>query len=104
MMSDGIDDKRQWTEAAIRFAKSGGEVVMDYFRREVTIRDKGTGNLVSDADLNSERTIVEMITEAFPGLLLSQHEAVVEFTLRAGAFAVPVLFLVIYSRGGRLRS
>jgi len=77
-MSDGIDDKRQLTEAAIRFAKSGGEVVMDYFRQEVTIRDKGAGNLVSDADLNSERTIVELITEAFPGhtvLAEEQHSS-----------------------------
>ena len=73
-MSRSSDANQVWTEAAIRFAEAGGEVVMRNFRRDVNIRDKGTGNLVSAADLESEKTIVALIEEAFPGHAILAEE------------------------------
>jgi myo-inositol-1(or 4)-monophosphatase len=66
-MTNEIEDKQRFTQAAIRFAQSGGEVLMEYFGKEMQIRDKGVGNLVSEADLLSEQTIVELIRSEFPG-------------------------------------
>ena len=73
-MNSMCDPNRAWTEAAIRFAQAGGEVVMRYFRRDVSIRDKGVGNLVSAADVESEKTIAAMIEEAFPGHAILAEE------------------------------
>ena len=67
VMTNEIEDKQQFTEAAIRFAQSGGKVLMEYFRKEMRISEKGAGNLVSEADLNAERVIVELIRNEFPG-------------------------------------
>lgn len=55
------------SEFAIQLARSGGAILMKYFRQELQIEMKGSGNLVSQADLESERVIVEMIQRHFPG-------------------------------------
>ncbi len=47
-------------------ALAGGEIVMGYFRRGVTMRGKQSFNLVSDADLEAERAIVQVIRQSFP--------------------------------------
>jgi myo-inositol-1(or 4)-monophosphatase len=59
------------TEFAIaqEAAKAAGEVIRRYFRGDRTARAKEGGasyNLVSDADVEAERTIVEVIRRAFP--------------------------------------
>lgn len=56
---------------ALQAARSGGEVLMNYFRSGVSIRDKSsqggsTAELVSDADLESEQAIARCLSEAFP--------------------------------------
>ncbi|MFG0336303.1 MAG: inositol monophosphatase family protein [Maioricimonas sp. JB049] len=56
----------QELEIARRAAQIGGDVVARAFRDGVTIHSKATANLVSDADLESERVIAECITAAFP--------------------------------------
>jgi myo-inositol-1(or 4)-monophosphatase len=47
-------------------ARAGGDVVMGYFRSGVTMRGKQSYNLVSDADLEAERAIVQVIRQTFP--------------------------------------
>ncbi len=47
-------------------ARAGGLLIADYFRTGVTMRNKGVADLVSDADIHSERRIVEVIRAAFP--------------------------------------
>lgn len=47
-------------------ARVGGEIVAGYFRDGVVMRSKESYNLVSDADVESERAIVEVIRQAFP--------------------------------------
>lgn len=53
-------------ETARTAAEIGGEIVARYFRDGVEIRSKESYNLVSDADLESERAIVAAIRERHP--------------------------------------
>jgi len=54
-------------EVAQKAARAGGEVVAHYFREGVAIRsNEQSYNLVSDADIESERAIVDIIRQAFP--------------------------------------
>jgi myo-inositol-1(or 4)-monophosphatase len=64
--------------AAFEAAEAGAQVVMDYFRRGVEMRQKAGGatcDLVSDADLQSEQAIAKSILAAFPGhAILGEEE------------------------------
>jgi myo-inositol-1(or 4)-monophosphatase len=53
-------------ELALRAARTGGEIVTKYLREGVTMRTKETYNLVSDADVESERAIAGEIRQQFP--------------------------------------
>jgi myo-inositol-1(or 4)-monophosphatase len=53
-------------EVAQEAARVGGAIVARYFRDGVAMRSKESYNLVSDADIDSERAIVETIRAAFP--------------------------------------
>ena len=52
---------------AERAARAAGEVVSRYYRDGITMRNKDVSNLVSDADLEAERAIVEVIHGVYPG-------------------------------------
>jgi myo-inositol-1(or 4)-monophosphatase len=54
-------------------ARAGGAIVARYFRDGIAMRDKDVSNLVSDADLEAEHAIVEVIRRVYPG-----HEVVGE--------------------------
>lgn len=54
-------------------ARAGGAIVSRYFRDGVAMRDKDVSNLVSDADLESEQAIVEIIKRHNP-----THEVLAE--------------------------
>lgn len=45
---------------------AAGEILRKYFRSGIEIREKGTCDLVSDADIEAERAIVSVIQQAFP--------------------------------------
>lgn len=47
-------------------AAAAGEVLRKYFRSGLEIREKGTCDLVSDADIEAERVIVDVIRQHFP--------------------------------------
>ena len=53
-------------EVAQQAARIGGEIVAKYFRDGVEIRSKDAHNLVTDADVESEKAIVECIRDHFP--------------------------------------
>ena len=61
-----------------RAAQCGAEVLTHYFEQGVEMRSKGdesSYNLVSDADLQSEQRIAEVIAEAFPAhTILGEEE------------------------------
>src|SRR5262249_39418176 len=56
-------------------ARAGGEVVARYFREGTAMRSKAVSNLVSDADLEAEKAIVEVIRYNFPGHEVLGEEA-----------------------------
>lgn len=71
-------------ETAIAAATAGGEVLMNYFRNGVVIRDKSASgglsyDLVSDADLEAERAIASRLRDTFPS-----HELLGEEDLGKG--------------------
>lgn len=47
-------------------ARAGGEVVSRYYREGTTMRFKDVSNLVSDADIEAEHAVVEVIRRRFP--------------------------------------
>jgi myo-inositol-1(or 4)-monophosphatase len=47
-------------------ATAAGEIIERYYRQGVTMRSKETANLVSDADVEAERAIVELLRARFP--------------------------------------
>jgi myo-inositol-1(or 4)-monophosphatase len=54
-------------EVAQRAVRAGGEVVARYYREGVTFRsNEQSYNLVSDADVESEAVIAQLIRQAFP--------------------------------------
>ena len=65
-MSDPATITTAELEVARRAARAGADVLNRFFRDGVTMREKGASDLVSDADIESERAIVEVIADAFP--------------------------------------
>lgn len=54
-------------QVALDASRQGGEIISRYFHDGVAMRSKGTAvDLVSDADVNSERRICEVIRAVFP--------------------------------------
>jgi myo-inositol-1(or 4)-monophosphatase len=62
-------------EAAKQAAQAGGQIVARYFRDGVKMRTKESFNLVSDADVEAEHAIVDVIRRAFPGHAVLAEEA-----------------------------
>lgn len=55
------------TDVAIRAARQGGAILLDYAQKGFQIRKKNQDiNLVTEADLRSEETIIQTIRHAFP--------------------------------------
>ncbi|HPF41640.1 MAG TPA: inositol monophosphatase family protein [Phycisphaerae bacterium] len=70
MQNTEINEQDRRRDAVREFAKIGGDVVMRFFRganaSELGVEIKEEGNLVSQADLASERAILERIRASFP--------------------------------------
>jgi myo-inositol-1(or 4)-monophosphatase len=63
-------------EIARKAAAAGGEILAGYFRQGIAMRLKQACDLVSDADVESEKAIVAIIQEAFPeDAILGEEEA-----------------------------
>jgi myo-inositol-1(or 4)-monophosphatase len=62
-------------ETAKRAAHAGGDVLTRYFRDGVAIHSKAACELVSQADIQSEQTIVSVIRETFPDHAVLGEEA-----------------------------
>jgi myo-inositol-1(or 4)-monophosphatase len=54
-------------DVAEEAARAAGAIVARYFRDGIAMRSKDIANLVSDADIEAERAIVEVIRRSFPG-------------------------------------
>ena len=69
-------------KTALHAARTGGEVLMKYFRQGVSMRHKGPVDLVSDADVESEHAIADVIRQTYP-----DHRLLGEEGLSAGTSA-----------------
>ena len=56
-------------------ARAGGAIVSRYFREGIAMRTKDVANLVSDADLEAERAVVDVIRRTYPGHEILAEEA-----------------------------
>jgi len=65
MMSEGLKLMRE-LEVARQAAKVGGGILAGYFRQGIEMRTKQDCDFVSDADVESERAIIDVIRSAFP--------------------------------------
>ncbi len=66
----------QYYQVAKQAALRGGRVLMEYFGNDYHVHNKSAYNLVSDADLKSERAILDTIRSTFPGhSILAEEEA-----------------------------
>lgn len=73
-----MNDLGSMQERAVAAARAGGAVLDRYFQSNVAVRSKGGVDLVSQADLEAEAAIVDVIREAFPGHAVlgeESHEA-----------------------------
>lgn len=55
-------------------ARDAAEVLRDHFRRGVAIRSKGVANFVTDADLEAERAVVDVIRKYRPDHVVMAEE------------------------------
>ena len=68
------------TQTAIQAARQSGTILQDYAQKGFTIHSKGEAiNLVTEADLQSEKAIIQTIRQAFPDhQILSEEEGAQE--------------------------
>ncbi len=68
-------------DVARQAAQAGGEILASYFRQGIAMRLKQACDLVSDADVESEKAIVAVLQEAFPNdAILGEEETKAEVT------------------------
>ena len=65
-------------DVALRAALAGGEAVMRVYADPFEVTQKDDKTPVTEADLASERVIVEMLTAAFPDIPVVSEETVPE--------------------------
>jgi myo-inositol-1(or 4)-monophosphatase len=71
-----VSDYREYQEEAERVAREAGALLRESYGR-VEAREKGPSDLVTDADLASQRLIAERLARAFPEhTLLAEEEGV----------------------------
>ena len=89
-----MSDTKALLDTATSAARIGGEILMRYFREGVEIRDKSADggksyDLVSDADLESEKAIAQCLQQAFP-----EHELLGEEELAGGSTDAEHLWVI----------
>jgi myo-inositol-1(or 4)-monophosphatase len=85
------DDYREYQDVAERLATVAGRLLRDAYG-QVEAREKGPGDLVTDADLASQRLIAEELDRTFPGhTLLAEEEGVGADPARAWRWIVDPL-------------
>lgn len=78
-------------DAAVRAALAGGEILLRHFRKG-GYREKAPFDLVTDADLESQRAIAATLLDAFPDhTILAEEEGLQEDPTRPGRWIVDPL-------------
>ena len=61
-----MNDKEEFLNLAVETALKAGELLIDYLGNIECVEDKGVGDLVTEADRDSESLVVEAIKKALP--------------------------------------
>lgn len=61
-------------EVVVQAAKEAGEILIDRFHSTKEIKHKGKHNIVTEADLLSEKLIVELLGKEYPGFKILSEE------------------------------
>ncbi|MEC9094032.1 MAG: inositol monophosphatase family protein [Planctomycetota bacterium] len=56
----------RYLDVAMEAARVGGDICKEYFNQKIGFQNKAVSNLVTEADLHSEKAIVEVIRKEFP--------------------------------------
>ncbi len=64
----------------VEAAQEAGDILVKYFRKGLNASRKGRGNFQSEADLLSEKKILEILTEEFPGCAFISEESFQKFS------------------------
>ena len=80
LSSNKIDDL---TQTAVQAARLGGGILQDYAQKGFAVHSKGEAiNLVTEADLQSEKSIIQLIQTTFPKhQILSEEEGLHDIPL-----------------------
>jgi myo-inositol-1(or 4)-monophosphatase len=62
-------------EVAIQAAKGAGEILLTHSGSKRQIKHKGQGNLVTDADISSEKLILELLNAEYPDCSVVSEES-----------------------------
>ena len=62
-------------EVALAAAEQAAQVVHRYFYQKVGVQEKGIGELVTTADIEAEKAIVQVIRDSFPGHAVLAEES-----------------------------
>jgi myo-inositol-1(or 4)-monophosphatase len=68
-------------DVALSAARTAGEILTSYYHNGFAIRNKGIADLVTDADIAAERSIVDSIRRVFPDhAILGEEESTADIT------------------------
>jgi myo-inositol-1(or 4)-monophosphatase len=71
-----------YLETSVEIAREAGAVLMARFDRRIAIESKGEYDLVTEADRDSERLVVERLTAEFPSHRASAGTLIRSMALR----------------------
>jgi myo-inositol-1(or 4)-monophosphatase len=78
-------------EVAIAAAKEAGGIILSHFGSKIQVKHKGKGNLVTDADILSEKFILEFLQNEYPDFSILSEESNSSATLTDCAWIVDPL-------------
>jgi len=70
-----LENHSRELDIARSVAAQAGVVLLEYQQRGFTIREKGTSDLVSEADVSAEKLILDCLGEAFPDHVVLAEES-----------------------------
>jgi myo-inositol-1(or 4)-monophosphatase len=70
-----LGDRDAFLEFAVQTARAAGQVIAEGAERAIDVRSKGLRDLLTDVDLEAERTIVDAVRQRYP-----DHDVVTEET------------------------
>src|SRR4030042_3116938 len=78
-------------EVAIAAAKEAGGIILSHFGSKIQVKHKGKGNLGTDADILSEKFVLEFLQNEYPDFSILSEESNSSATLTDCAWIVDPL-------------